>query len=169
MSAIQPSPTLLAAPAVSQSRQRSLIGAAISHGLLTVLAALVAQPQAAQATPVLAEGQYLYGQTQQANVPGQTYLLLQVQQDRVVGAFYQPASAFDCVHGAIGSSALELAVVDSYEQTSSAYRLALRSEATLSAGTSAAGPVQVEGFYPIATLSQGDQAILQTCLADHPL
>lgn len=169
MAAIHPSPALFAASAAPQQRQRSLIGAAITHGLLTVLAALVAQPQAAQATPVLAEGQYLYGQTQQANVPGQTYLLLQVQQDRVVGAFYQPNSAFDCVQGAVGSSALELAVVDSYEQTTHPYRLALHSDATLTAGVGAAGPVRIEGFHPIAALSQGDQAILQTCLADYPL
>lgn len=152
----------------NQTLQQSIVGMTIGGSLLAGGLAW-AVPVSAQSTP-LAAGQYLYGQTAQANVPGSTYILFQIRQDQIVGAFYQPSSSFDCFHGTVASNKLDLAVVDSYEQTSHPYQLALvTDQAPIAAAQEVAVPVQIEGFQPVATSTANDQAILNTCLADHPL
>ncbi|MBD2257476.1 hypothetical protein [Pseudanabaena sp. FACHB-2040] len=154
--------------AFQQNRQRSL-AVAIGTSLLTGLLALVTQAPL-QASSPLADGQYLYGEAQTADVAGSTYILLQVQQDRVVGAFYQPSSSFDCFHGTVTGQELDLSVVDSYERTSHPFQLALAVDPVPVAGASGVLlPVQIEGFNRLNDLSGSDQEILSTCLADHPL
>ncbi|MBD0336459.1 MAG: hypothetical protein ICV62_13300 [Cyanobacteria bacterium Co-bin13] len=153
---------------LQQNRQRSL-AVTIGTSLLTGLLALVAQAPL-QASSPLADGQYLYGEAQTADVAGSTYILLQVQQNRVVGAFYQPSSSFDCFHGTVTGQALDLAVVDSYERTSHPFQLALTADQTPVAGAAGVAiPVRIEGFHRLSDLSGADQEILSTCLADHPL
>ncbi|HEY9763021.1 MAG TPA: hypothetical protein V6D07_10880 [Trichocoleus sp.] len=148
--------------------QPSIIGMTVGGSLLSGGLAW-AVPASAQTSP-LAEGQYLYGETAQANVLGSTYILFEIRQNRIVGAFYQPSSSFDCFHGSVANNKLNLAVVDSYDQTSHPYDLALTTDQSPIAATQGiAVPAQIEGFQPIATLSANDQAILNTCLANHPL
>lgn len=164
-----PLPSVPSAAVLKSIRQQSAAGLTLSSSLLAGFLALSVQ-MPAQASSPLADGQYLYGEAQRADVAGSTYLLMQVRQNRVVGAFYQPSSSFDCFHGTLSDTILEVAVVDSYEQTSHPYQLAVAASATaVASSTGAAGSFQIEGFHQISQMSPTDQSILNTCLVDHPL
>ncbi len=115
------------------------------------------------ANGLLADGVYLYGQQQSvANQLGSVYMVFEVAGHRTVGAFYMPSSSFDCFHGDISAARLDLTVIDSYEQTSHPYSLAVQSQPTLAAGNAGA-EVNISGFTAINTLSEVDETILETC------
>ena len=138
----------------------ALFGATLLSGLA---------PVAAFANPVsnapLADGVYLYGQQSAVAQPGSVYMVLKVTGRRTVGAFYMPSSSFDCFHGNISPTRLDLTVIDSYEQTSHPYSLAVQTQPTLAAGNAGA-EFSISGFSPIDGLSELDENILETCQAD---
>ncbi len=79
-----------------------------------------------------------------------------------------PRSSFDCVHGSVQSKQLALTVVNSYEQASYPYAVALQtSAASASAVHPEVAPVGLEGYYPIKQLSANDKRILSTCKASY--
>lgn len=117
----------------------------------------------------LADGVYLYGQAPEPEQVGAAYMVFEVKQGNVVGAFYMPRSSFDCFSGRFESDRLALTVVDSYEQTPYPYAIALDSTNSVAmAGGETIAPVGLEGFQRLAQLSSNDQRILSTCKADHP-
>lgn len=133
----------------------------------TLLSSLA--PAAALAKPFasapLADGVYLYGQQSATAQPGSVYMVFEVTGRRTVGAFYMPSSSFDCFHGNISPTRLDLTVIDSYEQTSHPYSIAVQSQPTLAAGDAAA-ELSINGFTPIDTLSELDETILEICQTD---
>ena len=136
---------------------------------LVFLGATLLSSASALASPLsnapLVDGVYLYGQQPAAAQPGSVYMVFEVTGDRTVGAFYMPSSSFDCFHGDISATRLDLMVVDSYEQTSHPYSLAVKTQPTLAAG-GAAPEFGIDGFTRINTLSELDERILETCHAD---
>ncbi|MBT9317551.1 hypothetical protein [Leptothoe spongobia] len=132
----------------------------LSATLLSSLSPITALADAVSNAP-LADGVYLYGQQSVAAQPGSIYMVFEVTGRQTVGAFYMPSSSFDCFNGDISSTRLDLNVIDSYEQTSHPYSLAVQSE-TLAAGQ--VGPeLSISGFTPISALSELDEQILETC------
>ncbi|WP_421658989.1 hypothetical protein [Leptothermofonsia sp. ETS-13] len=118
----------------------------------------------------LKSGTYLYGQSSSAEQLGSAYLVFEVKENKVVGAFYMPRSSFDCFHGTLQADRLALTVVDSYEKVSYPYSVALRKESvSASAGKPVATAVELSGFRHIKRLSSGDQKILSTCKANYRL
>lgn len=116
----------------------------------------------------LADGVYLYGQSPEPEQLGAAYMVFEVTQGNVVGAFYMPRSSFDCFSGQFEANRLALNVVDSYEQVAYPYAVALDSTSPVAtAGGEAIAPVGLEGFQRIDQLSANDQRILTTCKADH--
>ncbi len=116
----------------------------------------------------LADGVYLYGQTAEPEQLGAAYLVFEVQNRRVVGAFYMPSSSFDCFYGEVEADRLALTVVDSYEQSHHPYSVALATDSSVaSVGGSPSTPAELEGFHHIQTISDNDQRILSTCQADY--
>lgn len=116
----------------------------------------------------LANGVYLYGQSEQADQLGSAYMVFEVTNNQVIGAFYMPHSSFDCFFGEVQAQELALNVIDSYEQTVHPYSVALQSNASVAAtGGEAIAPLSLEGFHPIATLSDTDQRILNICKVDY--
>lgn len=116
----------------------------------------------------LADGVYLYGQAPEPEQLGAAYMVFEVNQGDVVGAFYMPRSSFDCFSGRFEADRLALTIVDSYEQTRYPYAIALDSTSSVAmAGGETIAPVGLEGFQRIAQLSANDQRILSTCKADH--
>lgn len=116
----------------------------------------------------LADGVYLYGQSPQPEQLGAAYMVFEVTQGDVVGAFYMPRSSFDCFSGQFEANRLALSIVDSYEQTAYPFAIALDSNSPVAmAGGEAIAPVGLEGFQRIDQLSTNDQRILTTCKADH--
>ena len=130
----------------------------------TLLSSLM--PTGVLANPVvnapLADGVYLYGQQPVAAQPGSVYMVFEVTDRRAVGAFYMPSSSFDCFYGDISSTRLDLTVIDSYEQTTHPYSLAVQTQPTLAAGQAGA-EFSISGFTQIDALSELDKNILETC------
>jgi len=125
------------------------------------------QAQAETVQSLLEDGIYLYGQSPEPKQIGQTYMVFEVRQQKVLGAFYMPRSSFDCFHGAFQRDQLALTVVDSYSQESSPYAIALEQREVITASSSSSTPqMGLKGFHPIATLSDGDMKILSTCQAN---
>ncbi|MBD1810480.1 hypothetical protein NDA07_23960 [Microcoleus vaginatus DQ-U2] len=97
----------------------------------------------------LADGIYLYGQSSKPDEIKQEYLVLEMRQSKVVGAFYLPRSAFYCFYGTSEQTQLNLTVVDSYDGSRSPYS------------------VNLQQYYPISTISDNDRRILGICKESH--
>jgi hypothetical protein len=154
----------------------TLVLSLIAEGLPTKQAhgaELTAAPQNAQAvevalastafTPSLQNGTHLFGQSPQANQLNSAYMVMEVNNGQVVGAFYMPQSAFDCFHGEVQAEQLALTVTDSYAQTSYPYAVALQQNATIAAINPAIASFSPAGFHTLETLSATDRQILNTC------
>lgn len=132
-------------------------------------AASVEQPAPVEQTvsQPLANGVYLYGQSREAEQLGSAYMVFEVRDREIIGAFYMPYSSFDCFNGAIEANRLALNVIDSYEQASYPYEIGLeQSDAVATVGNTTITPVQIEGFHRIDSVSENDQRILASCQAN---
>ncbi|NJR66409.1 MAG: hypothetical protein HC772_15540 [Leptolyngbyaceae cyanobacterium CRU_2_3] len=116
----------------------------------------------------LANGTYLYGQSATAEQIGSAYMVFEVNQGKVIGAFYMPRSSFDCFYGSLEADQVALTIVDSYEQSLRPYAVALETTSPVAmAGNETIAPIGLEGFHQISTLSTNDQRILSTCKANY--
>jgi len=117
----------------------------------------------------LADGTYLYGQSQTAEQVGSAYMVFEVKQGKLLGAFYMPRSSFDCFYGNLEADHVALTVVDSYAQSPHPYAVALKSTTpiAMASGETIAPPVTLEGFHRLESLSNNDQRILSTCKANY--
>ena len=112
----------------------------------------------------LKNGIYLYGQASQPNQVGKAYFVFEVRQGNVVGALFMPRSSFDCAYGTFQPDRVALTVVDSYDKSENPYAIALEKNASVATrGNPAFKQVNLEGFEPLATLSENDQRILNVC------
>lgn len=112
---------------------------------------------------LLSDGIYLFGQSPQANQIGAAYMVFEVIQNRVIGAFYMPSSSFDCFYGELQANQLAVNVIDSYEQTEHPFSIAMESRGTVAGNGTA--PVSFAGFHRIQNVSRNDQHILNVCKA----
>ncbi|NJN87583.1 MAG: hypothetical protein HC881_16335 [Leptolyngbyaceae cyanobacterium SL_7_1] len=119
-----------------------------------------------RSNPSLSDGVYLYGQSPQPETVGSAYVVFEVEDDRVVGAFYMPYSSFDCFQGEVQDEQLALNVVDSYERTVHPYSLALDASTSVASAAGQSAPVGLEGYHAIAELSENDQRMLEVCQTD---
>lgn len=122
-----------------------------------------------KAPHALADGTYLYGQSQTAEQLGSAYMVFEVNQGKLLGAFYMPRSSFDCFYGNLEADRMALTVVDSYAQSPHPYAVALEStESIAMTGSETIVPaVTLEGFHRLENLSSNDQRILSTCKANY--
>lgn len=128
----------------------------------------VAMLQARQHPSTLPSGVYLFGQSPESDQIGATYLVFEVDASRIVGAFYMPASSFDCFQGEVEAERLALNIVDSYDQSRYAYEVALAPSAAVAATPEGSiAPTQLQGYHQLDSLSAQDQTILATCRADY--
>lgn len=106
---------------------------------------------------------YLYGQSSEPEQVGQAYTVFEVRQQGVIGAFYLPLSSFDCFYGNIQSDQLAVTIVNSYDQTSYPYSIALDTSSQIAGDSPVKTEMRLVGFYPIAPVSSNDQRILGIC------
>ncbi|MCD8485839.1 MAG: hypothetical protein LRZ84_03565 [Desertifilum sp.] len=116
----------------------------------------------------LGNGTYLYGQSAEPDQLGNAYMVFEVQDNRVVGAFYMPHSSFDCFHGTLTAQEMALTVIDSYEQIAHPYSIALEQQFPNTADRNQPGAATfgLQGFHQISTVSANDQRMLQVCQSD---
>lgn len=115
----------------------------------------------------MSDGIYLYGQSPNPNQLGSAYIVFQVNNNRVVGAFYMPYSSFDCFHGEVQATQLALNVIDSYERTVHPLSVALDVAPPVASMVGVGStPVSLEGFHRLNTVTENDQRILSTCQAE---
>ncbi len=125
--------------------------------------------QSASPMPVnaaLADGIYLYGQSQQREQLGQGYFIFEVNQGNVMGALYMPRSSFDCASGKFDGQQLALTVVNSYDRTTNPFAIALDTTSTVaSAQNPSLKQIGLQGFHPL-TIAASDRHMLSVCKAD---
>jgi hypothetical protein len=137
--------------------------------IATAMAAVVGiwamASQEASSQPLgLADGTYLYGESPVADTLGATYFVFEVTDNTLAGAVYQPSSSFDCVHGTVAADALNLTIVDAYDQGEWLHTVALVPATTDVASLNGTAPLtQLEGMHAIRTVSELDQQLLATC------
>lgn len=127
---------------------------------------LQSRSQSIQSQP-LQEGIYLYGQSPTAGQIGSVYMVFQVSDRQVTGAFYMPSSSFDCFQGEFQADQLALIVTDSYEQTQHPYTVALEINTPVAASHHPlTALVDLVGYHQLSDISNTDRQILSTCQAN---
>ena len=112
----------------------------------------------------LPDGVYLYGQTSAREKIGEAYMVFEMRRGQTIGAFYMPQSSFDCFYGTLEANKLALTVVNSYQQTTHPYAVGILDFAIASSrGHPMDLKMQLEGYYPIANVSENDRRILGIC------
>jgi hypothetical protein len=142
----------------------------ISNDLVTIA------PTTSRAS--LPNGTYLYGQAPLGGQMGQEYVVFEVRQGQVVGAFYTPNSEFSCFQGVLENNQMNVTVASTYDNSSLAYQLAQEQPRNLAAvgdGALIEGlnsltyphRVGLENFHPINSITANDQQLLTTCQAKY--
>ncbi len=142
----------------------------ISNDLVTVA------PTTSRAS--LPNGTYLYGQAPLGGQMGQEYVVFEVRQGQVVGAFYVPNSEFSCFQGVLENNQMNVTVASTYDNSSLAYQLSQAQPRNLAAvgdGALIEGlnsltyphRVGLENFHSISSITANDQQLLATCQAKY--
>jgi len=117
----------------------------------------------------LEEGVYLYGQSPQPEQIGQAYMVFEVKQGQITGAFYMPHSSFDCFTGVPQGNQLHLSIIEAYSQEAYSYQIGF-SNSTVVAAAGGQGTDKnnliLEGFHRLSTVSENDTRILNQCKVD---
>ena len=111
-------------------------------------------------TNSIANGVYLYGESNRPDVIGKEYMIFETTRDRVIGAFYLPRSEFSCFYGDFKGSQLNLTIIDPFDGQ--------KSKSTLTydrRGLSASKqPLMGQPSYQsLDKISQNDRRILGIC------
>jgi hypothetical protein len=156
---------VVAAPAIAEVTVPNPIATSPTTAQPTPGSLTLASAPSTTAPQTLPDGVYLYGESDQPDQPGRAYFVFEVTQSKVLGALYMPNSSFDCTQGRFHADRLALNVISSYEKTVHPYEIGLtRSSQVASTGNSAI-PLGLEGFKPIAQVSENDRRILSLCKA----
>ncbi len=129
------------------------------------------------------DGIYLYGQSPTPEQIGQEYIVFQVWQGQVVGAFYLPQSEFNCFQVKLDATQFTLKMLDPDELTNTESEFAFRpnSQASSSQGLAAFSStgshlspneraisnfhqVNLETYYQITQISNNERRIIAACL-----
>ena len=121
------------------------------------------------------DGIYLYGQSPEPEQIGQEYMVFEVRQGKVIGAFYLPHSEFSCFSGRLQSGSLALLVANSPD--SAPYPDSVAGQNSQQVATASDRGFIENGYNPIAysysvglqnyhqlpSVSANDQRLLKTC------
>ncbi|MEM6427577.1 MAG: hypothetical protein AAF728_20835 [Cyanobacteria bacterium P01_D01_bin.128] len=121
-----------------------------------------------EAAPVLPlNGLYLYGQAAQPDQVGAVYMVFEARDGVALGAFYMPNSSFDCFYGSLRPAELALTVIDSYSQDAFPYAVAIAAtEEVADADGGVSLGLEIDGYYQLPELSEGDRRVLAVCRRD---
>ena len=119
-------------------------------------------------------GIYLYGQSPEPEQIGQEYMVFEVRQGKVIGAFYLPYSEFSCFHGNLQSGKLALMVANGPAAAPYPESVAgQNSQQVATASNTHIGnnykplaysySVALQNYHQLPSVSANDQRILKTC------
>lgn len=132
----------------------------------SIAAQIATSAKAQSKVQPLTDGVYLYGQSPERDRIGSAYMVFEVNDGQVVGAFYMPRSSFDCFKGKFEDNQLALTIRETYTQSEYAYALGLESTGSVASATGEATPVNLTGYHPITNVNANDRRILSTCKTD---
>ncbi len=137
---------------------------AVSTLAILAAGAMFSDRAIAEVPTHLADGTYLYGESDQPNQAEVTYFVFEVKKGNVQGALYSPNSSFDCTYGEFANDQLSLKVLDTYEKTETPLKVALdRTSLVASSQNTPMLQVGLQGLKSIGSLSDLDRSILATC------
>lgn len=113
-----------------------------------------------------ADGVYLYGQSSESNQLGQQYMVFEMQQGKVTGAFYLPQSEFSCFQGSLNSHKLSVTVAgDDNSEADSAQVAAVGTSPIEDSYDRISSPyaVGLQNYYQLSNISDNDRRILSVC------
>lgn len=114
----------------------------------------------------LADGVYLYGQAPQPEVINSEYLVFEVENGEAQGAIYYPRSEFNCFTANINYEAMNLAIVDPFDNAVYPYEIAMNAQGDVAGRDRAPVVAGLEGYHALETVSDRDRELLQTCQND---
>lgn len=121
------------------------------------------------------DGIYLYGQSPKPQQVGQEYMVFEVRQGKVIGAFYLPQSEFSCFNGTLQSGNLALMVAYGPDSNPSEDSIAVQDSQQVATAsdkppienvyneTAYAYSVALQNYHQLTSISDNDQQILRTC------
>ena len=125
-------------------------------------------------------GIYLYGQSQQPNQIGQEYMVFEVRQGKVMGAFYLPQSEFNCFQGSLAAGKLDLTIAgdagstpysDSIADAENAPQVATASDSSQIGAqyeqVSSQYSVALQNYYQLSNVNENDKQILAACKSNY--
>ncbi len=111
-------------------------------------------------TNSIANGVYLYGESNRPDVLGKEYMIFETTRDRAIGAFYLPRSEFSCFYGQVKGSRLNLTIIDPFDGQKSKFTL-IYNRRGLSA--SKQPPMSKPIYQRLEKISKNDRRILGIC------
>ena len=126
------------------------------------------------------DGIYLYGQSPEPEQMGQEYMVFEVSQGKVIGAFYLPHSEFSCFYGTLQSGKLALMIAngpddapypDSVGVENSQQVATVSDNSPIGNGYNPIAypySVALQDYHQLASVSANDQRILESCKANQP-
>ena len=125
-------------------------------------------------------GIYLYGQSQQPNQIGQEYMVFEVRQGKVTGAFYLPQSEFNCFQGSLAAGKLDLTIAgdagstpysDSIADAQHVPQVATASDSSQIGAqyeqVSSQYSVALQNYYQLSNVNENDKQILAACKSNY--
>jgi hypothetical protein len=114
-----------------------------------------AQPEmVASNNQSLANGTYLYGESNQPGKTGSEYVFFENQSGRVFGAVFLADSEFSCFHGEVHPGQLDMMVVDNYANAAHPYAI------NLETGSSETNSAE---YRQVAAISKQELNLLESC------
>ena len=126
------------------------------------------------------DGIYLYGQSQQPNQIGKEYMVFEVRQGKVTGAFYLPQSEFNCFQGSLVAGKLDLTIAgdagstpysDSIADAQNAPQVATASDSSQIGAqyeqVSSQYSVALQNYYQLSNVNENDKQILAACKSNY--
>ena len=116
-------------------------------------------------TTPLANGVYLYGETDRPDVVGKEYIVFETIGTKARGAFYLPRSEFSCFYGQLRGSRLDVTVIDPFDRQKYNFTLTVNSNGLNASKQPQSGQPT---YQPLDKVSPNDLRILAVCKSQLP-
>lgn len=125
------------------------------------------------------EGVYLFGHAPEPDQIGQEYIVFEMRQGKVTGAFYLPQSEFSCFQGSLNAGKLDLTIAndsnsdpysDPIADAQNSPQVATASNPQLGdefGQMSSSYSVALQNYHQIASISPNDKQILAACKTNY--